>query len=90
MHMEFAFAYPRKLKFKKIGHWAKLVDNMLNLTLSCRKVMKRNYQQLRDVILILRTKFYQKTITTGSINDSLNYETNSKLINIEIVKNEIL
>ena len=63
---------------------------MSNLTLSCRKVMKRNYQLLRDVILILRTQLYQKTITTGSINDPLNYETNSKLINIEIVKNEIL
>ena len=62
---------------------------MPNLTLSCRKVMKRNYQLLRDVILILRTKLYQKTITTGSINYPLNYETSSKLINIEIVKNEI-
>jgi len=90
MHMEFAFVYPRKLKFKKIWHWAKLVDNMPNLTLSCRKVMKLNHQLLRDVILILRTQLYQKTITTGSINDPLNYETNSKLINIEIVKNEIL
>ena len=63
---------------------------MPNLTLSCRKVMKLNHQLLRDVILILRTQLYQKAITTGSINDPLNYETNSKLINIEIVKNEIL
>ena len=62
---------------------------MPNLTLSCGTLMKLNHQLLRDVILILRTQLYQNAITTGSINDPLNYETNSKLINIEIVKNEI-